>query len=90
MTPQQWREQLAGACHGPYVLQRRVRPVPEPFPSGPGEQVPYVVTWGVFTVANGHGGIFTRGVTVESGAQVINAFGGAAVGCALSTTRPGR
>lgn len=85
VTPRRWRDALAAACHGPFVLQRRVRPVPELFPAGPGEQVPHIVTWGMFTVASGHGGIFTRGVTVESGAQVINAFGGAAVGCGLST-----
>jgi hypothetical protein len=67
------------------VLQRRVRPQTELFPSGPGEREPYVVTWGLFTVANGYGGVFTRGVTAESGTQVINIFGGAAAGCVLST-----
>jgi hypothetical protein len=83
MTGPRWRDELAAACGGPYVLQHRIRPVPEPFPSGPGEQTPCIVTWGVFTVARGHGGIFTRAVTVESGAQVINAFGGAGSGCCL-------
>ncbi|HEY2575504.1 MAG TPA: hypothetical protein VGI74_04285 [Streptosporangiaceae bacterium] len=83
MTRARWRDELAAACGGPYVLQQRIRPVPEPFPAGPGKLTPCIVTWGVFTVARGHGGIFTRAVTVESGAQVINAFSGAGSGCCL-------
>ena len=32
-TRQAWAEQLRAAMDGPYVLQRRIRPVPELFPT---------------------------------------------------------
>jgi hypothetical protein len=66
------------------VIQRRVRPEPELFPDDRGELVPWIVTWGVFTLTAGHGGVFTRAVTVTSGVTTINRDSGAYVGSGLS------
>jgi hypothetical protein len=83
-SPQRWRAQLAAAAGGPYVIQRRIRPVPELFPGEGGELVPWIVTWGVFTLTCGHGGIYTRAVTAESQVGTINRHSGAYVGGGLS------
>jgi hypothetical protein len=82
-TAAAWEEQVRAAMDGPYVLQRRIRPVPELFPTDDGDPIPWIVNWGVFTVVNGYGGIFARATTVESSIEVINIFRGASVGCAL-------
>lgn len=82
-TDEQWRRQLADALDGPYVLQRRIRPVPESFPGPGGVPVDWVVAWGVFTVANGYGGVFARANTVDSQIGVINLGSGSSVGCAM-------
>jgi hypothetical protein len=88
LTPELWRERLTKALGGPYVLQRRIRPVSEPFPAEDGTTVPWVVVWGVFTGVNGFGGIFTRGGPAGSGPAVLNLHGGAHIGCCLTGTRP--
>jgi hypothetical protein len=71
-SAQAWQEQVRAALDGPYVLQRRIRPVPELFPGEDGELVPWIVVWGAFTVVNGFGGVWTRAVPVESGVGVVN------------------
>jgi hypothetical protein len=85
-TDDLWEERVRAAVDGPWVVQRRIRPVPELF-AVPGrddnDPVPWIVNWGVFTVVNGYGGVFARAMTVESDAEVIRLFGGASVGCAL-------
>jgi hypothetical protein len=58
--------------------------VPELFPGDRGELVPWVVTWGVFTLTCGHGGIYTRAVTAQSQVGTINRHSGAYVGGGLS------
>lgn len=80
-----WRDRLDAAVDGPYVLQRRIRPVPEQFPGDDGELVPWIVVWGVFTGVSGYGGMYIRGVTVDSNMAVINFDIGASAGCCLST-----
>lgn len=82
-TAEQWRAQLTDALDGPYVVQRRIRPVPEYFPGDDGAQVPWIVAWGVFTVANGYGGVFARANTVDSNVALINLGSGSSVGCAM-------
>jgi hypothetical protein len=84
-SPERWRAELARASGGPYVLQRRIRPLPELFPGEDGEPVPWIVAWGVFTGAGGYGGIIARAATVESGVAVLNLSSGALLGCCLST-----
>ena len=83
-NPELWREQLARATRDTYVLQRRVRSVPELFPDDTGELVPWHVTWAVFTMRDGHGGIYTRGLPLRPGADVINFAAGAATGGGLA------
>jgi hypothetical protein len=53
-------------------------------PGEDGELVPWIVTWGVFTMGGGHGGIYTRGLPLRPGADVINFAAGAATGGALA------
>jgi hypothetical protein len=82
-SAQAWEEQVRAALDGPYVIQRRIRPIPELFPADDGDPVPWVVAWGVFTVVNGYGGVFARATTVESNIEVINIGTGAYVGCCM-------
>ena len=80
---QTWEERVRAALDGPYVLQRRIRPVPELFPGDDGKLIPWIVTWGVFTGVNGYGGVFARATTVESNVEVINLDTGAHAGSCL-------
>ncbi|MGH3155527.1 MAG: hypothetical protein ACRDNF_02960, partial [Streptosporangiaceae bacterium] len=57
--PQQWREQLAAAMDGPYVLQRRVHPLSEPFPADGGLRS-WVLSLSVFHGAGGFSGLWIR------------------------------
>ena len=61
---------------GPYVIQRRVRPVPELCPRRGGELVPWIVTWGVFTLPAGYGGVFARAFTAASQLAVLDGHSG--------------
>lgn len=82
-SPQTWQEQVRAALAGPFVLQRRIRPVPELFPTDGGDPVPWIINWGVFTLINGYGGVLARGTSVESQIEVIHIEGGAYSGCCL-------
>jgi hypothetical protein len=82
-SAQIWEERVRAAVDGPYVIQRRIRPVPELFPTDDGDPAPWIVTWGAFTMINGFGGIFARGTSVESNIEVINLGSGAYSGCCL-------
>jgi hypothetical protein len=81
--PGTWEERIRAAMDEPYVVQRRIRPVPELFPSDDGDPVPWIVSWGVFTVINGYGGVYARASSVESGVEVVGFYGGAYSGCCL-------
>jgi hypothetical protein len=82
-TAEAWQEQVRAALDGPYVIQRRIRPVPELFPADGSDPIPWIVTWGAFTMVNGYGGIFARATTVASNVEVINLNTGAHAGSAL-------
>jgi hypothetical protein len=83
-TPETWEEQVRAALDGPYVIQRRIRPVPELFPgASAGEVDPWIVAWGVFTVQAGYGGVFARAIRVESDVEIINLSTGAHSGTCL-------
>jgi hypothetical protein len=77
--PEQWREQLAAAMDGPFVLQRRVHPVTEPFPADDGMH-PWVLSLSVFHGAPGFSGIWVRGTTDLDGG-VLNMANGAHATC---------
>ncbi|MPZ26580.1 MAG: hypothetical protein GEV12_09000 [Micromonosporaceae bacterium] len=81
--PDTWQERVRSAMDEPYVIQRRIRPVPELFPTDDGDPIPWIVSWGVFTVVNGYGGVYVRAITVDSGVEVINHSGGAYSGGCL-------
>jgi hypothetical protein len=82
-TAQAWEEAIRGAMDGPYVIQRRIRPVYELYPGDEGNPIPWIVTWGVFSMASGYGGAFARATTVESNIEVIGLRTGAYVGPSL-------
>jgi hypothetical protein len=82
-SAEQWEKRVRDAVDGPWVVQRRIRPVVEYFPMPDGDPAPWLVNWGVFTVVNGYGGVFARANSVESDLEVIRLQGGAYVGCCL-------
>jgi hypothetical protein len=84
-----WEEHVRGAMNGPYVIQRRIRPVPELFPGEDGTPVPWIVAWGVYTGVNGYAGVFARATTVESNIEVINLNSGAYVGTCMVAGQEG-
>jgi hypothetical protein len=86
-SPRLWRDRLAAAAGGGYVIQRRIRPVPELFPDDHGDLVPWIVAWGAFTLASGYGGMFCRAHQADSATAVISVETGASVGCCLSPLR---
>jgi hypothetical protein len=56
----EWRSELDQAMGKAYVLQRRIRGVPEAFP-GPDGPEPWLLRWGVFSVHRGYGGASVAG-----------------------------
>jgi hypothetical protein len=60
--PGEWRHQVGAAMDGPFVLQRRIRPLAEPFPAENGPR-PWALWWGVFLGTAGYGGAIVRGST---------------------------
>jgi hypothetical protein len=84
LSERDWRSMLATASGRSYVLQRRVRPMPELMPGESGELEPWIVTWGQFAIGGKHGGIMTRGVPVRSGHDVINVGAGASGGAGMT------
>jgi hypothetical protein len=61
-SPDEWRHHLTAAMNGPYVLQRRILPLAEPFPAESGPR-PWALWWGVFLGTPGYGGVIVRGST---------------------------
>ncbi|MFJ5885614.1 hypothetical protein [Kitasatospora cineracea] len=87
VTAEEWQERLAEAVGGPYVLQRRVHPQAEAFPTedGSGTQRLYL-NWGVFladpaaTGTDGYAGCIVRG-SLDPAVGVVSMGSGARVGC---------
>jgi len=71
-SPELWEERVRAAIDGPYVIQRRIRPVPELFPGEDGHLAPWIVAWSPFTMLGRFGGVFGRASSVESNVEVIN------------------
>lgn len=80
VTPEEWRRSLLDALDGPYVVQRRIHPVPEPFPEPDGEPRPWIVNWGVVMLASGFGGMITRCARADGDIEVLNLDRGALIG----------
>ncbi|MFG1804809.1 hypothetical protein ACGFI4_32175 [Micromonospora carbonacea] len=83
----EWAARLSAALDGPWVLQQRVRPAPEPFPTvgGDGRHDLYL-NWGAFVAdpkaagGDGYAGCIVRG-TVDAEVGVVSMGTGALVGC---------
>jgi hypothetical protein len=75
----EWDGQLRASMDGPFVLQRRVRPVPEQFPGTDGPES-WVLTWGGFLCRRGYGGMWVRG-SADPDAGGVNMATGAYATC---------
>jgi hypothetical protein len=83
ITGQDWEAEIRAAMDGPFVVQRRIRPVPELFPTDDGDPAPWIVNWGVFTIGGRYTGVYARGTPVDAKIEVINIGAGAYSGCCL-------
>ena len=79
---QVWEDALRASAGGPYVLQQRVRPVMESFPSlgRPGATEPFALNWGVFLIQGRYGGTIVRG-SADPAVGIVSMANGARVGC---------
>ncbi|WP_405166646.1 hypothetical protein OG203_17045 [Nocardia sp. NBC_01499] len=89
-SQEDWKAQLAAAVGGSYVLQERIRPIPEAFPADEGSGVQELyLNWGVFltdprvTGADGFSGCIVRGSS-DPEVGVVSMSGGARVACTFS------
>lgn len=82
VSPAGWRDHLERALDSAHVLQRRIRPRPELFPSaGDGDPTLWTLAWGVFTMTRGFAGAIVRAIPADDGSRVVNFANGALVGC---------
>src|SRR5215831_14378774 len=84
--PDEWQVQVAAAMDGPFVLQRRVRPLAEPFPAESGPR-PWVLWWGALLGTPGYGGAIVRGST-DPEAGIKSMPHGATGTCCFHQERP--
>jgi hypothetical protein len=75
-----WARLLEQAMHQDFVLQRRLHPHTELFPSddGPTE---WLLVWGAFLGARGYSGMYLRGGPAQSENAVLNMVSGATGSC---------
>jgi len=83
VTQNYWEEQVRASLDGTFVVQRRVRPEPDYFPTEDGGLAPYTVMWGAFTTAHGYGGMFGRATPAseDTTGVIAMATGALAVSC---------
>jgi hypothetical protein len=86
-SPDDWRRQVSAAMDGPFVLQRRVQPLAEPFPTESGLR-PWVLWWGAFLGMQGYGGAIVRGST-DPDAGIKSMPHGATGTCCFHQPQPG-
>ncbi|TCC56484.1 hypothetical protein E0H73_32930 [Kribbella pittospori] len=79
-----WADRLDSAMGNPWVLQRRIHPVPETFLTDDGDEQ-WLLTWGAFLVAGGLGGFLIRGSRDLDGG-VVGMSTGATGGCCFFQT----
>lgn len=89
VSAEEWKERLGAAADGPYVLQRRVRPVTESFPVAgePGACQPLALNWGVFLIQDCYGGTIVRGSS-DPDVGIVSLATGAQVGCCFHEPVP--
>src|SRR5262249_12246379 len=85
-SPDEWQGQVAAAMDGPFVLQRRGRPPPEPVPAetAPRPRGPW---GGAFRGTPGYGGAIVRGST-DPEAGIKSMPHGATGTCCFHQERP--
>jgi hypothetical protein len=78
--PDAWAALLAESMNSQFVLQRRIHPHTELFPSddGPTE---WLLVWGAFLGARGYSGMYLRGGPAENQNAVLNMVSGATGSC---------
>ena len=82
--PEEWRARVEAAMDEPFVLQRRIHPLAEPFPTEGGGTEEWTLTWGAFMVSRGYGGMFMRG-TLDADSTVNMATGATGTCCFHAT-----
>lgn len=80
VDPDEWKRQVRAAMDGPFVLQRRIRPVQELVPTDNGLE-PWVLLWGTYYGALGYGGAWVRGNTQLEGGVINQGLGATATCC---------
>ena len=75
-----WASLLDGAMHQDFVLQRRLHPHTELFPSDDG-LTEWLLVWGAFLGARGYSGMYLRGGPAQSENAVLNMVSGATGSC---------
>ncbi|MFH0518980.1 hypothetical protein ACHBTE_17645 [Streptomyces sp. M41] len=88
LTAEEWTARVRDAVDGPYVLQRRIHPVPEHCAGEDGTLVPWTAVWGVFTTATVSGGVIVRATRGDHGVGVINLSTGASIGTVFHARIP--
>lgn len=84
MRDHEWHRALEQALDRHYVVQRRVRPVTEPFVDEPtGSSMDVVLNWGVFLNEAGYNGAYVRGCA-DPDVGVVSRDAGARFGCCFS------
>ncbi|MDQ1743502.1 MAG: hypothetical protein QOE23_1841, partial [Pseudonocardiales bacterium] len=81
--PDEWAGQVKDAMDGEFVLQRRIHPHTELFPTDEGLRE-YLLVWGAFLGARGYSGMFLRGGAAENQSAVVNTLTGALGSCCFS------
>jgi hypothetical protein len=85
----EWERHVRAAAGGPYVVQRRVRPVAERFPepaTASGAAQHLFLNWGVYLVGGGYGGAIMR-ASADPDVGVVSMANGALVGCCFHPAR---
>jgi len=80
ITPEDWHRLLLDALDGSFVLQKRIHVIPESFPEEDGVSRPWLVVWGVLTMASGYGGLMNRCAPADGDLEVLNLCRGAHIG----------
>jgi hypothetical protein len=78
--PEEWAALVSEAMGQESVLQRRIHPHTELFPSDDGP-VEHLVVWGTFLGSRGYAGTYLRGRPVQGAVAVINVATGAVGSC---------
>lgn len=75
----EWADRLKEAMDNSWVLQQRIHPITEHFPTDDGSEE-WLLTWGAFLVSGGLGGFLIRGSRKLDG-DVVNMATGATATC---------